>query len=289
MPRALWSGSLSFGLVNVPVQMVSMVRDVGFHFRQLHDKTLTPIEVHRYCSAEDVEISYEEIAHGYELDDGKQVIVTDEDLATVEPRKTRTIEVESFVPLGDVDPLYFDHPYFLLPIGDSEGTLRAYQLLVEVMEDADRAALGRFVMRTKEYLVTVRARDGLLSLTTMLWHDEVRPADEIAPGGRSKPDKKCVEQTVALIEAMGTDWDPSRYEDAYRRRLEDVIKRKKKGGTVKAPKPEKEPAPTPDLMAALEQTLAEMKDKDKSKAKGAKSTSSRSKSSGSKSKSKSKS
>jgi DNA end-binding protein Ku len=268
MPRALWSGSLSFGLVNVPVQMVSAVRDVGFHFRQLDDKTKAPIEVHRYCSAEDVEVSYDEIAHGYELDDGTQVIVTDEDLETVEPRKTRTIDIDSFVELADVDPIYFDHPYYLMPIGDSEGTLRAYQLLVEVMANADRAALGRFVMRTKEYLVIVRARDGLLTLTTMLWHDEVRDPKEIAPGGKSKPDKACVEQTTALIEAMGADWDPSRYEDRYTARLADVIERKRKGGTIKAPKAEKEPAPTPDLMAALEQTLADMKGSGKDKAKG---------------------
>ncbi len=260
MPRSLWSGSLSFGLVNVPVQLVSAMRDTGFHFRQINEKTGRPIEQRRFCSAEDAEISYDEIAHGYEVDDGKLVVVTDEDLETVEPRKTRTIDVEAFVELADVDPIHFDHPYYLTPIGDSEGTLRAYQLLVEVMEKASRAALGRFVMRTKEYRVIVRARDGLLTLTTMLWHDEVRPTKDIAPGGRKKPDKACVEQTVALIEAMGTDWDPEGYEDRYTARLADVIKRKKKGGTIKAPKAEKEPAPTPDLMAALEQTVAEMKD-----------------------------
>ena len=282
MPRPLWSGSLSFGLVNVPVQLVSATRDTRFHFRQLNDKTKLPVQTQRFCSAEDREIAYDEVAHGYELDDGTRVIVTDEDLATVEPRKTRTIDIDSFVELSDVDPIYFDHSYYLMPIGDSEGTLRAYQLLVEVMAGADRAALGRFVMRTKEYLVIVRARDGVLTLTTMLWSDEVRPTDEIAPGGKAKPDKACVEQTVALIEAMATDWDPGAYDDRYTERLADVIEQKKKGGTVKAPTAEKEPAPTPDLMAALEQTLAEMKDKDASKAKGAKS------SSGSKSKSKSK-
>jgi DNA end-binding protein Ku len=263
MPRTLWSGSLSFGLVNVPVQLVSAVRDTGFHFRQINEKTGHPIEQRRFCSAEDSEISYDEVAHGYELDSGKLVIITDEDLQTVEPRRTRTIDVESFVELAEVDPIYFGHAYYLMPIGDSEGTLRAYQLLVEVMEDASRAALGRFVMRTKEYLVIVRAREGLLTLTTMLWHDEVRPTTEIAPGGKTKPDKACVEQTVALIEAMGEEWDPARYEDRYTARLADVIERKRKGGTVKAPKAEKEPAPTPDLMAALEQTLAEMKDSGK--------------------------
>jgi DNA end-binding protein Ku len=270
MPRALWSGSLSFGLVNVPVQLMSAVRDVDIHFRQLNKKTHRPVEVRRFCSKEDVEVPWEEIAHAYELDDGKQVIVTDEDLEAIEPRKTRTIDVEAFVDLEDVDPIYFDHPYYLLPIGDSEGTLRAYQLLAEVMSSTDRAALGRFVMRTKEYLVLVRVREGRLTLTTLLWHDEVRDPADAAPGGRSKPAKEAVEQTVALIEAMTVDWDPTRYEDCYRKRLEQVIARKKKGGTVKAPKPEKEPAPTPDLMAALEQTLAEMKDKDRKKATGAK-------------------
>ena len=197
MPRALWSGSLSFGLVNVPVAMLTAVRAQGFRFRQLHKDTHTPIEVKRFCSKEDVEVPYEEVAHGFELDDGGMVVVTDEDLATVEPRKTRTIEIESFVPLDEVDPVFFNHPYVLLPVGDSEGTLRAYQLLVEVMSKTDRAALGRFVMRTKEYLVLVRAREGALSLVTLLWHDEVRPTKDIAPD--AKAEKRAVESTVALI------------------------------------------------------------------------------------------
>jgi len=188
---------------------------------------------------------------------GGQVIVTDEELGSVEPRKTRTIDIEAFVGLAEVDPVFFDHPYVLLPVGDREGTRRAYQLLVEVMANADRAALGRFVMRTKEYLVLVRAREGRLSLVTLLWHDEVRDAQGIAPGGRAK--KACVERTVALIEELSVDWDPGRYEDRHRARLEDVIARKRKGGTVKAPEPEREPAATPDLMVALEESLAKMK------------------------------
>jgi DNA end-binding protein Ku len=260
MARALWTGSLSFGLVNVPVQLVTAVRDQGFHFRQLHERTHRPVEVRRYCSAEDAEVPFEDVAHGFELDDGL-VVVTDEDLETVEPHRTRTIEIESFVPLADVDPIFFDHPYVLLPIGDSEGTLRAYRLLVEVMQRTDRAALGRFVMRTKEYLVLVRARGERLALTTLLWHDEVRDRADMAPGGakRSKAHEAAVEQTVELIEQMTVEWEPERYEDRYRARLAEVIERKRKGGTVKAPTPEKEPAATPDLMAALEQTLAEMK------------------------------
>jgi DNA end-binding protein Ku len=261
MPRPLWTGSLSFGLVNVPVMLVTAVRDQGFHFRQLHQQTHRPIEVKRYCSAEDAEVPFEEIAHGYELDGGELVVITDEDLQSIEPRRTRTVEIESFVPLADVDPIFFDHPYLLLPIGDSEGTLRAYQLLVEVMKDTDKAAFGRFVMRTKEYLVLVRARGDVLALTTLRRHDEVRPRDEVAPsaGERGKAFEAAVEQAVAVIDELTVGWEPDRYEDHYRERLAAVIEAKRKGGTVKAPTPEKEPAPTPDLMAALEETLASIK------------------------------
>ena len=116
MARPLWSGSLSFGLVNVPVELVSAVRDLDFHFRQLHEKDKAPIEQRRYCAEEDVEVTWEEVAHSYDLD-GKQVVVTDEELASVQPRKTRTIDIEGFVDLADVDPIFFDHPYFLLPQG----------------------------------------------------------------------------------------------------------------------------------------------------------------------------
>lgn len=261
MPRPLWSGSLSFGLVNVPVMLVTAVRDQGFHFRQLHKETHHPIEVKRFCAAEDTEVPFEEIAHGYELEDGNLVVITDEDLQSIEPRRTRTVEIESFVPLSEVDPIFFDHPYLLLPIGDSEGTLRAYRLLVEVMQESDRAAFGRFVMRTKEYLVLVRARGERLALTTLRRHDEVRPRDGIAPaaGEATKARKAAVEQAVEVIEQLTVDWDPDRYEDHYRERLAEVIEAKRKGGTVKAPTPEKEPAPTPDLMAALEETLASIK------------------------------
>ena len=257
MPRSMWTGSLSFGLVNVPVMLVTATRDQRIRFRQLHKDTNRPIEVRRFCSAEDTEVQWEDVAHGYELDDDHLVIVTDEDLATVEPRKTRTIDIESFVPLSDVDPMYFNHPYVLLPIGDSEGTLRAYQLLVEVMEKTDRAALGRFVMRTKEYLVLVRSREGRLQLVTLLWHDEVRDPSDIAPD--VKANKQAVETACALIEELSVDWQPDSYEDRYRARLMDVIEAKRKGGTVKAPEPEREPAATPDLMAALEESLAKMK------------------------------
>ncbi len=254
MARALWSGSLSFGLVNVPVQLVSAARDLDYHFNELHEKDKARIEQRRFCKDEDIEVGWEEVAHGYDLD-GKQVVVTDEELGSVQPRKTRTIEVEAFVELADVDPIYFDHPYFLVPSGESEGTLRAYRLLVEAMAKSGRAALGRFVMRTKEYLAAVRVRDGALTLTTMLFHDEVRPTSKVPTGGK-KPSKKELDQAVALIEELSTDWKPDRYADCYRERLRRVIEDKRKRRKIEAPEPEKQPASTPDLMAALERTLA---------------------------------
>ena len=260
MPRALWSGSLSFGLVNVPVALYSGVKDTDLHFRQLHAQDHTPVELRRFCSKEDDEVPYEEIAHGHETEDGKQVILTDEELAAAAPRKTRTIDIDAFVDLADVDPLYFDHPYVLLPTGDAEGTLRAYRLLVEVMGRTERAALGRFVLRTKEYLALIRVRSERLTLTTMLFHDEVRPTKDVpTPRKRDVPAKREVDRAVALIAALACPWDPDRYEDRFTKRLKRIVQRKRKGQTVDAPKREEEPSAVPDLMAALEQTLAEVK------------------------------
>jgi DNA end-binding protein Ku len=260
MPRSLWTGSLGFGLVNVPVALFSGVRDTDLHFRQLHAKDHTPVEIHRFCAEEDVEVPYEEIANGYETDDDELIVLSDAELATAAPRKTRTIDVEAFVDVADVDPIYFDHPYVLVPAGDSEGTLRAYRLLVEVMSRTERAALGRFVLRSKEHLVLVRAREDRLTLTTLRFHDEVRPAKDVpTPTKRDKPAKKELDQAVALIEALACPWEPERYADEFQKRLKKIVQRKRKGQTVEQPEAEKEPSPVPDLMAALEETLAEVK------------------------------
>jgi len=260
MPRSLWTGSLSFGLVNVPVVLLTAVRDLDLHFRQLHEKDGAPIEVKRFCSKEDVEVPYDEITHSYELDDGNEVIVTDEELEAVEPRRTRTVEIEQFVDLPEVDPVYFDHPYFLVPASEDDGATRAYRLLTEVMAQTDRAALGRFVMRAKEYLALVRARNGVLTLTTMRFADEVRPTEDVEAATQKahKPTKKQLDAAVAVIEELSTEFAPEQYDDRYRERLQDVVNRKRKGQTIKAPKQQKPPEPAPDIMEALERTLAEM-------------------------------
>jgi DNA end-binding protein Ku len=261
MPRPLWTGSLSFGLVNVPVRLVSASRDLDLHFRQLREEDTTPIEVKRFCSEEGTEVPWEEIARQYEFDDGDTVIVTDDELDALAPERTRTIEIDAFVDLEDVDPIYFDHPYLLVPAADNDGALRAYQLLLEVMGRTERAALGRIVLRTKEYLALIRAREERLQLVTMLFHDEVRPTKDVpTPTKKHKPAKHELDQAVALIEAFGCPWDPDRYQDRYEQRLKRIIKRKEKGETIKVPEEEETPSPVGDLMAALEESLARVKD-----------------------------
>jgi DNA end-binding protein Ku len=259
MPRALWTGSLNFGLVNVPVRLTSAVRDLDLHFRQLHAKDHVPVETRRTCSKEEVEVAYEDIGNAYDLD-GEQVVLTDEELSAADPKKTKTIEIESFVKLEEIDPIYFDHPYYLVPAGETDGTVRAYRLLAEVMSRTDRAALGRFVLRTKEYLVAIRAREQALTLSTMRFHDEVRPTKDVG-GVSGRTAKKELDGAVKLIEALSVEWDPSDYEDRYRKRLEAIVRKKRKGGEIKAPKVDKKAAePVPDLMAALEETLERIKD-----------------------------
>jgi DNA end-binding protein Ku len=274
MARALWSGSLSFGLVNVPVALLSAVRDMDLHFRQLHEKDKSPIETQRWCSEEEKEVPFEAITRSYELDSGKTVIVTDEDLAAVEPRKTSTIDIEQFVDLAEVDPIYFDHPYWLVPAGDDEGAARAYRLLLGVMEKTDRAALGRFVMRAKEHLAIVRARDGALTLTTMRFHDEVVPPadlDDALPEKKPKVAKREQEMAEQLIESLSTQFDPSEYRDEYREQLLALIEQKAEGKEIVAPETEAPKATkAPDLMAALEESIAAVKEKGGKKAAKAK-------------------
>jgi DNA end-binding protein Ku len=276
MARAIWSGAISFGLVMVPVKVYSAVSRKDVRFNQLHAADGGRIQQKRVCSLDGEEVPYEEIVKGYEIEDGKYVMLTDEELAAAAPEKTRTIDIEEFVEVEDIDPIFYDHPYFLVPTG-GEGGARAYVLLREVMEREGRAALGRFVLRNKEYLAAVRPRDGALTLTTMVFADEIRPTDPIAELiGDAKAPKNEVDAAVELIDAMSTDWDPQRYHDHYRERLLKVIEAKAEGATIEAPEEEEVPSEVPDLMAALEATLAEAKadgtrakPKDRKKAKAA--------------------
>jgi DNA end-binding protein Ku len=255
--RPLWTGALSFGLVNVPVRLLSAVRDVQPHFRLIDAKAKTPIEIRRVCSKEGKPVPWEEIAHGHEVGD-TCVMVTDDELAALEPRKTRTIDIEAFVSLDEIDPVFYDHPYYLVPASDDEGAARAYQLLAQVMERAGEAALGRFVLRTREYLVAIRVRDGVIALSTMLFADELRPASALgdARPKRRRPAKAKVDQAIELIEALGREFDPTRYEDQYREHIEELVAAKRKGHEIEAPEEPEVPEPAADLMQALEESIA---------------------------------
>ncbi|MCW2998140.1 MAG: Ku family containing protein [Solirubrobacterales bacterium] len=266
MARPLWNGSLSFGLVNVPVQLVSAVRDRDVHFRQLHEKDGAPIDTRRFCAKEDVEIPFEEIGRGFETDEGNLVVLTDEELAAAAPRKTRTIDIEAFVDADDLDPLLLDHPYVLLPAGETDGVRRAYRLLADVLADGDRLALGRFVLRAKEHLVAIGTRDGLLALTTMRFPDEVRPAKDL-DGGGAKPKPAALKAAVEVIQALSADWDPGRYEDQHRKRLLAAVKATKRTAEVEVEdeREDREPTAPADLMETLKRSLQSARETEKAR------------------------
>ncbi|HEX6390785.1 MAG TPA: Ku protein [Solirubrobacteraceae bacterium] len=256
MARAIWNGAVSFGLVNVPVQLVTAVRDLTVRFHELDEKSKARIEIRRVCSKENKKVEYEELAHGYEVD-GECVMLTDEELEALEPRRTKTIDVEAFVDLDEIDPAYFDHPYYLLPAG-GEGGARAYRLLADVMERSGRVALGRFVLRTREHLVALRVRDRAITLSTMLFENELRRAKDLGAArvtGKDKPSTKAVGQATKLVEALKTDFDPGAYEDRHRKRVERLIAKKRKGGEISMPSEPETPEAPPDLIAALEESL----------------------------------
>jgi len=260
MARGLWSGTLAFGLVAVPVELVSAVRDRDVHFHEV-DERGQRVELRRTCEKDGNPVPWEEVGHGYELD-GRLVVLSDEELAAAAPERTRTIEVEEFVPLEQIDPAHFDHPYYLLPQGGAEGITRAYRLLRDVMAQGEQVAIGRIVMRSREQLVAVRERDGLLALSTMLFADEIRDprqVDAVPSDRRSAPRRREVDQALTVIDAMTRDFDPARYEDCHRSRLLRLIGRKRRGGEIEIPEVEPEPDPVPDLMAALEASLGRVK------------------------------
>ncbi|MDQ2621790.1 MAG: Ku protein, partial [Actinomycetota bacterium] len=255
-------GTVSFGLVSVPVEMWSAVRPHGISFREIHVTDGSPVKHVRYCAAEDKPVDPSETGRAYELDDGRLVRITDEELERLEPEKTQTIEIESFAPRAEVDPVRFDHPYYLVPGDKTVGTIRAYRLLVEAMGEGDLLALGKFVMRSREYLAAIRVRGPALALTTMHFPAEIRDIGNV-PGAEGEPDEDALENAISVIGERTSRWQPSGYSDEHRERLMKVIKKKRRGASIKAPEPEPDESPTaaPDLIAALKETLAQSRTK----------------------------
>jgi DNA end-binding protein Ku len=258
MPRAIWSGSISFGLVNVPVKLYSAVHTQGLSFHQFQEGTNARVKNKRVSEKTGKEVPYEDIVKGYEVKKGQYVMVDPDELAEFNPRASRTIDIEDFVSLGDIDPIYYDNTYYLAP-DDSDGARKAYALLLKAMEEQGKVAVGRLVMRNKQYLAAIRPLDRALALSTMRFHDEVMAPSEIdqIPTGRSAPKAQPSEVKMAgqIIDSMSREWDPKRYEDTYRVQVLDYLKKKAAGEEIVVEEEPEEQSDVVDLMAALEASL----------------------------------
>jgi len=246
MPRALWTGSISFGLVNVPVRMYSAIAETDLRFHLIQKPDGGRIGYQKTCKKENEPVPDDEIVKGYEFKKDEFVVLTDEDFDAAKTEGVKTIEISDFVPYEEIDPIYFEKTYFLGPQADGE---KPYALLRSAMEQTGLAAIAKFVMRDRQHLGCLRVREGALTLEQLFFHDEVRPVDEIAPA-KVKVSKSELELATSLIEQFSGSFEPERYEDTYREALCDVIRAKRKGKTVTAPEPEAEDEPA-DLMAAL--------------------------------------
>lgn len=286
MARAIWSGTISFGLLNVPVRLFSAVARRNIALREIRESDNARIKHKRVAEGTDEEVPYENIVKAYELTPGQYVPLSKDEMAALAPEKTRAIDVQDFVDIEEIDPMYFDSPYYL---GPAEGAEKAYSLLAAAMESSGKAAISRFVFRNKEHLAAIRATDGVLTLTTMRFHDEVVPPSELddaLPDKKPKVAKREQEMAEQLIDSLSTEFEPDAYKDEYREQLLALIEQKAEGKEIVAPEAEAPKATkAPDLMAALEESIAAVKEKGSGgakkapKAKAAKASKAKSKSS----------
>lgn len=278
MARAIWSGSISFGLLNVPVRMYSAVARRNIALREIRESDSARIKLRRFADGTEDEVSRDEIIKAYELTPGQYVPLTKDEMQALAPEKTRAIEVRDFVDLDQIDPIYFDSPYYL---GPADGAEKAYALLAKAMQASGKVAISHFVLRNKEHLSAIRSDGRVLTLTTMRFADEVVPAAELdfLPEKEAKPAKREQEMAEQLIESLSTDFDPSAYKDEYREQLVGLIERKAEGKEIVASDAEPTKATkAPDLMAALEESIAAVQGKSGGKAKAKPKAKARSKS-----------
>ncbi|HEV8296825.1 MAG TPA: Ku protein [Acidimicrobiales bacterium] len=251
MPRSMWSGSVSFGLVNVPVKAFTAVHDHEVHFHQIDKKSGSRIRNQKVSASSHKAVDADDIEMGYEVSDGRYVSFTKQELADLKPESTRTIDISDFVALDDIDPIYYERTYWLAPDGD--GATKAYRLLLAAMEKEQRVGIGSVVMRNKQYLAAIRPLDGALAMSTMRFADEVVPRAEIdgLPERRAKPPAKELALATQIIEALASEWEPERYHDTYTEELRGLIKRKAKGETITPEEAPPERENVVDLMEAL--------------------------------------
>jgi DNA end-binding protein Ku len=257
MPRAIWSGAISFGLVNVPVKLYSAVSRKSVRFHQLNGDTQSRIQQKRVDAQTGEEVPYERIVKGYEISPDSYVVIEPGELESLDPEKTRTIDILDFVDEDEIDPIFYDHPYYLVP---GPGAEKPYRLLLDAMEEAGKVAIAKVVIRSKESLVAIRPAGDVLTMSTMLFSDEVVPVDRLdelpQADKAAKTTKRELEMAEQLIASLTSDFDPAKYRDEYRERVLNLIERKAEGEEIAvAAAPAEEAEPVPDLMAALEASI----------------------------------
>jgi DNA end-binding protein Ku len=250
MPRSIWSGSISFGLVNVPVRLYSAIQEHKLHFNFVHEKDSSPIGYQKICKKEDKPVPDDEIVKAFEFQKGEYVFMEEEDFAAAKVEGYKTIDIVDFVPYQDIDPIFFAKTYYL---GPDRGAEKVYSLLVKAMEDSELAGIAKFVMRDKQHLGALRIRDGVVTLEQLYFVDEIRPVDEIK-ASKARVSREELQMAERLIESWTTDWKPEQYKDTYRDELCAIIKAKRKGKEVHAAPELEEEEPT-DLMTALRESI----------------------------------
>src|SRR5256885_2703076 len=254
-PRSIWNGTVTFGLVNVPIKLYTATESKTVHFNEVHAKDGARIEHRRICPKEDKEVSYEEVVKGYEVEPDKYVVLQKEELKAAAGERGKVVHLSEFVDAADIDPVFYEKTYFVGSRDDAD----VYRLLHEALRRGGRAGIGRFTFHDREYLVAVRALDDVIALHTLRFHDEIVSGDEFDIGGSGrKPSKQELDMANRLVDALATDFDPSQYEDSYREAVLDLIKRKAKGEEIDLAAQE-EPAHGDDLAAALEASLGSAK------------------------------
>jgi len=256
MARSIWTGAISFGLVTVPVKLYSAVNRKTVRFHQLSGKSHNRIAQKRVDAQNDKEVPFEEIVKGFEVAPDRYVVVEPAELDALQPEKTKTIDIEDFVELSQIDPIFYDHPYYLAP---GAGGAKPYRLLLEAMRETEKVAIARVVIRSKEQLVAIRSMDGVLEMATMLFADEILPPDrleELAEVRGAKTSKRELDIAKQLVASLAGDFDPDKYRDTYREEVLQLIERKAHGEEIAvAPAAEEVRAPAPDLMSALKASL----------------------------------
>jgi DNA end-binding protein Ku len=254
-PRAIWSGSITFGLVNAPVRIYSAIQEHKLHFHFVHRKDDSPIGYEKICKKEDKPVPDDEIVKAFEFAKGEYVYMEDEDFDAAKVQGVRTIEISDFVPYADIDPIFFAKTYY---VGPDKGAEKVYSLLVRAMEGSELAGIAKFVMRDKQYLGCLRVREGALTLEQLYFADEIRPLTGIKPN-KARVEKRELDMARALIENFAGEWDPTQYKDTYTRELRAVINAKRKGKEVHEAAEVEEPEEAIDLMEALRQSVERTK------------------------------